>query len=285
MTPREDSITLEGPDGPLEIACTAWGRPGVGRSVVCLHGLTRNGRDFDRLAAALAAPGRHVICPDMPGRGRSGWLDDPSRYTVPVYADLSLNLLQALGLGRVDWVGTSMGGLIGMTLAARKDSPIARLVLNDIGPLVPKEALALIADHVGRDPRFDDVDALEAHLRAIHAGFGELDDAAWRHLARHGARPTGDGRLALAYDPRIAEAFREQAEEDLDLWEVYDAVTCPTLVLRGGDSLLLTATTAREMTERGPRAEIVTFPGVGHAPSLMVEAQIAVVRRFLDAPR
>lgn len=278
---RIERIEVEGPKGPLRLRLAMWGSPDAARSVICVHGLTRNARDFDPLAEALAERAR-VLCPDMPGRGGSDWLADPSDYELTVYADIVADLLQRLEIGSVDWIGTSMGGLIGMLVAARAPSPVRRLVLNDVGPLVPQAALAAIADYVGRDPRFDDLDALERHLRMIHAGFGDLDDRQWRRLARHSARPMPDGLLALAYDPRIASAFRAQAEGDLDLFETYDRLRCPTLVLRGETSPLLTPEIAQAMHTRGPRAELVEIAGAGHAPALMAPSQIALLRDWLD---
>ena len=265
----------------LRLHHTEWGDPKAGRVVVCVHGLTRNARDFDALATALADDMR-VLCVDVPGRGRSDRLDDPMHYRVDVYADLLAAWLGELGLPAVAWVGTSMGGLIGMGLAARERTPIRRLVLNDIGPTMRKEALEAIAAYLGLDLCFPTLAGLEAHLRVIHAGFGPLSDAQWSHLARHGAREDADG-WRLSYDPRLREAMLAAPLDDVDLWPIYDAVTCPTLLLRGGDSLLLAAATAAAMTTRGPHAEVVTFPGIGHAPALMAEDQIAAIRRFLEA--
>ncbi|HET6519463.1 MAG TPA: alpha/beta hydrolase, partial [Geminicoccaceae bacterium] len=246
--------TVEGPDGEsYGLAYVEWGDPGAPRTVVCVHGLTRNGRDFDALAAALAdAGGMRVICPDVIGRGRSDRLRDPARYGVPTYIGHMIQLLAHLGVGQVDWVGTSMGGLIGMGLAAAtaENGPIRRLVLNDVGPFLPKAAVERIGTYVGGAYRFDTVEGLEAHLRAVHAPFGPLTDAQWRHLAEHGAWRTDDGGVAPAYDPAIAEPFRTGQNEDLDLWEHWDRIACPVLVLRGAESDLLPAATAREMTRR-----------------------------------
>ena len=256
-----------------------WGDADAERIVVCVHGLTRNARDFDAFAEVLAGEAR-VLCVDVPGRGLSDRLADPALYRVDWYAGLLAAWLAKLGLREIAWVGTSMGGLIGMVLAALERTPIRRLVLNDIGPFVPKAALEAIAAYLGLDLLFPTPDALEAHLRTIHAGFGPLSDAQWRHLARHSARHDPDG-WRLAYDPRLRDAMTAAPLEDIDLWPIYDAISCPTLLLRGGDSLLLQADTATAMTNRGPRAELVTLPGIGHAPALMAADQIAAIERFL----
>ncbi|MEA2779169.1 MAG: hypothetical protein QOK29_713 [Rhodospirillaceae bacterium] len=263
-----------------DIAYVAWGTPDAAPPVVCVHGLTRNGRDFDRLAAVLAAE-RWVVCPDVVGRGRSDWLRDPAGYGYPQYcADMSA-LIARLGSDEVDWVGTSMGGLIGMMLAAQPNSPVRRLVLNDIGPLIPRPALRRLAEYVGKDPTFDELAGVEAYSRVIHAPFGRLDDEAWQHLALHGHRRLPDGRFALAYDPAIGRGFEAAAAGDIDLSAIWDAVRCPVLVLRGAESDLLLPETALAMARK---AEVVEIPGVGHAPSLMVPQQIEVVRAWLAQP-
>ncbi len=261
------------------VAYTQWGRDDA-PAVLCVHGLTRNGRDFDPLALALADR-RRVACPDVVGRGKSAWLANPALYGYPQYCADMAALIARMGVDRVDWVGTSMGGLIGMTLAAQPNSPIRRLVINDVGPLISKVGLQRIADYVGKDPVFEDVAAVEAYLRFTLMGFGRLTDGQWRHLAEHSARQRPDGLLGLAYDPGIAHAFTAQPMQDVDLWTLWDRVTCPVLVLRGADSDLLTAETAEEMTRRGPGARIIEIPHTGHAPALMSEEQIAVVRSFL----
>jgi pimeloyl-ACP methyl ester carboxylesterase len=261
------------------MAYIAWGREGgTGkRPAICVHGLTRNARDFDRLAAALSTD-RHVVCPDVVGRGQSDWLTDPAAYGYAQYcADMAV-LIARLGRDEVDWVGTSMGGLIGMTLAAQPNSPIRRLVLNDVGPFIPAQALRRLGSYVGQDRRFDDLAGLEAYLRQTHATFGALDDAAWRHLAVHGHRRLPDGRWGLAYDPAIGRGFAAATVMDIDLSALWQKVQCPVLVLRGTESDLLLAQTARTMAAK---ATVVDIPAVGHAPSLMVPAQIEIVRSWL----
>ena len=278
---NQRSLLGLGPHGFHRIAYVEWGEA-RDRAVICAHGLTRNGRDFDRLAAALAGA-RRVVCPDMAGRGRSDWLADGAGYGYPQYcADMNA-LIARLAVEAVDWVGTSMGGLIGLMLAARPNSPIRRLVLNDIGPFVPKAALVRLAGYVGKDPAFADRAALEAYLRQVHATWGPLDDADWRHLAEHGHRRDEGGGLRLAYDPAIGRAF-DGPLNDVDLWALWEKVTCPVLVLRGGQSDLLLRETAEAMTARGPRARLVEFAEAGHAPSLMAAHQVAVVKDWLLAP-
>lgn len=270
------------PAGFHRIAYAEWGRGDAHRSIVCVHGLTRNGRDFDTLAEALSGDAR-VVCPDVVGRGRSDWLPDAALYGYPQYCADMTALIARLDVDAVDWVGTSMGGLIGMMLAAQPSSPIRRLVINDVGPFIPKAALERIAGYAGGDPDFPDLRALEVYLRLVLAPFGALTDEQWAHLARHGGRRKPNGALGLAYDPGIAAPFRSGPIGDVDLWPVWDRIRCPVLVLRGAGSDLLLPETAREMAARGPRARVIEVPGCGHAPSLMTEPQIAVVREFLDA--
>jgi pimeloyl-ACP methyl ester carboxylesterase len=277
---REAALELVLGGEAVRLAYTEWGDPGAARTVLCVHGLSRNGRDFDALAAALADRAR-VVCPDMPGRGRSGWLANKEAYATPTYVEALKALLAHLGGPRVAWVGTSMGGLLGMLMAAAEDSPVERLVVNDIGPLVPAAAVRRIAAYLGDDPSLPDLAAVEARLRLTHAPFGPLSDAQWAHLARHSARPDSAGGFRLHYDPGIAAMFAKLGEKDAELWPVWEAIRCPTLVLRGADSDLLSAETARAMTERGPKARLVEWPGIGHAPALMDEGQVATVREFV----
>jgi pimeloyl-ACP methyl ester carboxylesterase len=273
---------LDGPHGDVMLGYVEWGAPDAEQVIVCVHGLTRNARDFDVLAAALATEGARVLAIDVVGRGRSSWLADPQGYALPLYAQQIARLLQLLDLPPVDWIGTSMGGLIGMALAATDAPPMRRLVLNDVGPFVPKLALSLIKTYLGLDLVFPSLEALERHLRQIHAPFGPLTDDQWRHLAEHSARQDADG-WRLRYDPAIRVPYQDLADADLDLWPLWDQIRCPTLLLRGGDSILLTEATAAEMTQRGPKATLATFPGIGHAPALMAPDQIEAIRRWLAA--
>ena len=276
-----ESMRLDGPFEGLELAYVDWGERKAERVVVCAHGLTRNSRDFDLLAQELVHRGMRVLAVDVVGRGRSSWLPDPKDYTVPNYIANLARFLELLELRRVDWIGTSMGGIIGIGLAAAGDaSPIERLVLNDIGPFVPREALVQIQTYLGVDLVFADLNAVEQHLRMVHSGFGQLEDAHWRHLAEHGSRSQPEG-LRLHYDPAIRIPYADLTAADIDLWQVWDSITCPTLVLRGADSMLLTAETVAEMQKRGPKPEVVTIPKAGHAPALMDPAQVEIIAGWL----
>jgi pimeloyl-ACP methyl ester carboxylesterase len=250
--------------------------------VICVHGLTRNGRDFDVLAQALA-PHFRVLCPDVVGRGRSDWLAHKPDYGYPLYLSDLTALIARAGVDSVLWVGTSMGGLIGMMLAAQSGNPIRKLVVNDVGPLVPKAALERLAQYVGKAPPCSDLDQFEAYLRQVCAPFGPLTDAQWRHLASTSAQRNDDGTFGPAYDPGIATPFAGELK-DVVLWPVWDAIACPTLVLRGAESDLLLRETAQQMTQRGPKATLKELDGIGHAPALMAVDQIEVVRGFLLAP-
>jgi pimeloyl-ACP methyl ester carboxylesterase len=265
------------PAGFHRIAYVTWGGPSTLPPVVCVHGLTRNGRDFDRLANALARE-RLVIAPDIVGRGASSWLADARSYAYPQYCADMAALIARLGVDEVDWVGTSMGGLIGMMLAAQPSSPIRRLVLNDVGYRIPRQALRRLAGYVGQDPMFADLAGVEAYLRKVHAPFGQLDDEAWRQLALHGHRRLPDGLYGLAYDPKIGQAFSGTIPADIDLASVWEKVRCPVLLLRGAESDLLLPETASAMAAK---AELVEFPAIGHAPSLMLPDQIEIVGSWL----
>ena len=286
MAMKARSLPVLGPQGFVNLAYWDWEGPAGAPVVLCVHALTRNGRDFDVLAAALSDRFR-VVCPDLPGRGRSDWLDDAKSYSFPYYLAVLGALFARLDVPAVHWVGTSLGGIIGMLFAALPKAPVRRLVLNDIGPLIAKEGLARIGEAVGRDPGFANRQELEAYLRNAHGGFGPLSEDQWRHLSAHAGRTRGDGRLGLAYDPKIGEAFRsasaEGAPADVDFWQFYDQIRCPTLVLRGTQSDILRAADAAAMRERGPHAELVEFAGIGHAPALMADDQIAAIRDFLAA--
>lgn len=279
-SPREGELLGLSSRGFYRCRYYEWGDAANPRVVICVHGLTRNGRDFDDLARALA-PQRRVLCLDMPGRGKSDWLSDAADYRPEVYLSLLTALIARSGVTEVDWVGTSMGAMLGMMLAAQAHTPLRRLVVNDAGPLLQKEALARIAGYVGLDPKFENFAALERHIREVSAPFGALTDAQWRHLAETTARQLPDGRYALAYDPGIGEAFRVAAGQDIELWPLWDAIKAPVLLLRGAESDLLKRETALAMTQRGPRAKLVEFSGVGHAPMLLDATQIDPVVDFL----
>jgi pimeloyl-ACP methyl ester carboxylesterase len=265
-----------------------WGDAANPRVLVCVHGLSRQGRDFDTLAADLAAEYR-VICPDVPGRGRSHWLHDAAAYAIPSYVSHMVTLIARLGVEQVDWVGTSMGGLIGLGLAALPGSPIRRLVLNDVGPTIEHAAIQRIAEYLGVPAHWRTVDEAADALWAVSLGFGPHTREQWLALTRPQLVPdVQDGVQGWKshYDPAIAGGVRAMTPEisaasSTLLWQMYGQIKAPTLLLRGAESDLLLPATAQRMTERGPRAQLHEFAGVGHAPMLVQPDQRAVVRGFL----
>ena len=260
------------------------GSPAGEGTVVCVHGLTRNGRDFDALAARLSERFR-VVCPDIAGRGRSDRLADPMLYTVPQYLADCVTLIARLDVEKVDWIGTSMGGLIGMSMAALPGNAIGRLVLNDIGPHIDPAGLERIAGYVGDDPRFESFEQGEATLRELMRDFGPHTAAQFRLLSRHYVIRKGDA-WGYHYDPAIAVPFRALAGlPQPDLWPMWDAIACPVLAIRGAQSDILTAEVAARMSARGPRARVVEFPGIGHAPTLIAGEQVAAIENFLYQER
>ncbi len=297
---RENNFLSLGPHGFHRLAYTEWGNPNNPHVVVCVHGLARNARDFDFLATALESD-CCVVCPDIAGRGQSDWFDHSEDYSYPVYLTDMAALLARIGYGTrlsrfiarllrrpsehyFDWVGTSMGGLIGMMLAAQPNSPIRRLILNDVGPLVPAEALRRLSEYVGKNPNFAGFGEFEAYLRKISAPFGPLTDAQWRHLAIHSVEKFDDGSYGFKYDPKIGDPFKSGFFQDVDLWQLWEKVRCPVLILRGAESDLLRKETAAKMCKREARTELVELSGIGHAPMLMSADQIKIVRDFLLAP-
>jgi len=286
--------------GGHRMAYWQWGDAAAAHLVVCVHGLSRQGRDFDVLARALlaraAAQGQalRVVCPDVVGRGDSDWLKEPMGYQFPTYVGDMLTLLGMLAqqapIARLDWVGTSMGGLIGLMLAGAPDVPLPlpmrRLVLNDVGPVIEWQALQRIGQYLGKSGPFESVEAGAARLRELAPGFGPHTDAQWLALSRPMLRPAPQGGWRLHYDPAIAVPYAAVTEEssaqgEALLWQLYDQVTAETLVLRGADSDLLSAATARAMQARGPRPRVLEFAGVGHAPTLVADDQVAAVCDFL----
>lgn len=280
---RQRKVQCITPSGLHQLAYTEWGDPANRKVLACVHGLTRCGRDFDTLARAMAGDYR-VVCPDVPGRGLSGWLKNPMEYQVQTYVADMVTLLARLDAASVHWVGTSMGGLIGMTLASLPETPVQKLVLNDVGPIITAASLARIGEYLGKAPRFPDFATAVQYIRAVSAPFGAHSDAEWMMLTEHVMRRQADGSYRKHYDPGIAVPFNAAApDKDVELWPFYDAIRCPTLVLRGALSDLLRRETAHEMAHRGPRAKTVEIPGIGHAPTLMHPDQIAIVRDFLLA--
>lgn len=273
------------PAGLHTMAYKEWGDARNPNVLVCVHGVTRVSDDFDRMARELCDTYR-VICPDVVGRGRSGRLANPQFYTVPQYVSDMVTLLARADAEIVDWFGTSMGGLIGMALASLPGNPIRRLVLNDIGPSINGAALARIGDYIGQDVRFDIFEEAAQYIRTISASFGHHSDEEWHKLARDVLRQNEDGKWVRHYDLALAVPFKLTTPEAASaaeqmLWAAYDAITCPTLLVRGAQSDLLLPEVAQEMTRRGPQARLVEFPEVGHAPTFMHAPQIEVARQFL----
>ena len=285
--PRLQHVQCLGARGLHRMAYWEWGDAANPRVVVCVHGLSRQGRDFDTLAQALAGEFR-VVCPDVVGRGRSDWLADPGGYQIPAYVADMVTLVARLGVERVDWVGTSMGGLIGLGLAALPKSPVARLVLNDVGPAIEPASLARIGTYLGMPVRWNSLDEAADALWAISQGFGPHSRAQWLALTRPQVVEEG-GQLRPHYDPGIAVPFRAITPElakagEAALWAAYDSLRIPTLLLRGAQSDLLSPATAAAMTQRGPKPRLVEFAGVGHAPTLVAPDQVAAVQEFLRSP-
>ncbi|RYF70731.1 MAG: alpha/beta hydrolase [Comamonadaceae bacterium] len=310
--PLLDFVDCRDAAGQHRMAFWQWGEPLARHVVLCVHGLTRQGRDFDALAQHLidaSLQPLRVICPDVVGRGRSDWLADPMGYQVPQYASDMVTLLHALHaqapIGRLDFVGTSMGGLIGMVIAGHPDLPLPvpvhRLVLNDVGPAIQASAIARITSYVGQGEVYENVSDAAAAMKAISAGFGPHTDAQWLALSAPMVVPAaqrsedgrakrvstaGDARVRLHYDPAIAQPLLAITPETIvqaeqATWAFYDAITAPTLLVRGADSDLLSPATAAAMGERGPRARLLEFSGVGHAPTFVAPDQAQAVAAFL----
>ena len=286
--PRLHHVQCLAPEGLHRMAYWEWGQPDNPCVLVCVHGLTRQGRDFDTLARSLCGHYR-VVCPDVAGRGRSQWLTRAHSYGMPTYVADMVTLLARLNGAEVHWVGTSMGGLIGLGLAALPDSPIAKLVLNDVGPVIEFAAVERISGYVGMSAHWDSLEQAADQLAAISKGFGPHTREQWLALTRPQIVPddTHEGiGYKPHYDPAIAVPFREITREAAEAsqaaaWASYDAVRCPTLLLRGAESDLLSRQTAQVMTQRGPRAQLHEFAGVGHAPTLVQPDQVEVVSSFL----
>ena len=285
--PRARHVQCLDAKGLHRMAYWEWGDPANRRVLVCVHGLSRQGRDFDTLAADLCTHYR-VVCPDVVGRGHSDWLADPMGYSVPQYVADMVTLLARLDADTVDWVGTSMGGLIGLGVAALPQSPLRRLVLNDVGPVIEPASLQRIGSYLGAPARWATLDEAADALWAISQGFGPHTREQWLALTRPQLKADGDG-FKPHYDPAIAVPFRAITPEiaaagQAMLWQAWDSLKGPVLLLRGAQSDLLSPATARQMTERGPKARLVEFDGVGHAPMLIQPEQRQAVKDFLLAP-
>ena len=279
------------PTGLHHMSYKEWGDVNNPEILICAHGVTRVGDDFDVLAAALSDHYR-VICPDVVGRGRSGRLLNAQLYTVPQYVSDMITLIARVSAhnedAKIDWFGTSMGGLIGMALASLPGNPVRKLVLNDIGPTLDPAALLRIGDYIGQDLKFPDFDTAARFVREVSFSFGEHSDDQWHKLASDVLRQQADGQWVRHYDMGLAQPFRAATADtakadEAALWACYDAIRCPTLLIRGENSDLLSRETAREMSGRGPKAALIEIPNVGHAPTFIHDDQIAIARRFLIA--
>jgi pimeloyl-ACP methyl ester carboxylesterase len=273
------------PTGLHRMAYKEWGDPRNPKVLICVHGLTRVSEDFDNLARSLCDIYR-VVCPDIVGRGYSGWLRDPNNYQVPQYVSDIVALLARLDAETVHWFGTSMGGLIGMALASLPDNPIGKLILNDVGPSLNPPALARIGEYVGQSVRFPTFDEAARYIRDISASFGPHTDEEWRKIAADVLRQDKEGQWIRHYDLGLAVPFKSLTVEtakqgEAMLWAAYDAIKCPTLLVRGAESDLLSHETAQAMTQRGPKAQVAELPGVGHAPMFYHDDQIAIAKSFL----
>lgn len=298
LEPTLEFLTCPDPQGGHRMAYWQWGEPDSAHVVLLVHGLTRQGRDFDVLARALcqraADAGQiiRVVCPDVAGRGKSDWLKDPALYQIPTYAADMLALLAHLNAGTLDWLGTSMGGLIGMVVAALPEAPVyakvRRLVLNDVGPVLESQALQRIGQYLGNTGVFETEQQAADALWLIASSFGPHSPGQWLALTRPMLKPLNDGsgRLTLHYDPALAAPFKaitaeSAAQGEAMLWQMYDRITAQTLLVRGAESDLLSPATARAMTQRGPRARLIEFAGVGHAPTVVADTQVQTVLSFL----
>jgi len=277
------SVLCGGAMGLYRMAYREWGDPANPRVLVCVHGLTRNSLDFTHIANALANDYR-VVAPDVVGRGESDFHPEPMAYNTLTYAADMVTLLARLNVSAVDWLGTSMGGLIGMLLASQMNTPIRRLVLNDVGPTLSRDALQRIVNYVGASHEFADIEAARRYARVIFAPFALQSESDWELLMQHSFKPTVSGGLRFNYDPDIRKPLAQALlGPEVNLWPVYDRIKCPTLLVRGASSDLLSVETAVEMTRRGPQAVLKTVAGVGHAPMFMTDDQIALVRDFLSS--
>lgn len=282
--PQIKTVQCLSPMGLHHMAYKEWGDPRNPDVLICVHGVSRVSDDFDDLASALCDRYR-VICPDVVGRGRSSWLKNPHLYAVPQYVSDMVTLVARLDVSTVDWFGTSMGALIGMGLAGLPESPIRKMIMNDVGPALNYPALLRIAAYLGLDRRFASFEEGEAYIRTVSASFGPHTNEQWHKLASDVLRKEPDGSWRRHYDPSIAKAFESMTEESIikgeaALWLAYDAIRCPVLLVRGTESDLLTPETAKQMTERGPKPQLVELPGIGHAPTFMDAGQIAIARQF-----
>jgi pimeloyl-ACP methyl ester carboxylesterase len=279
--PRHLRYAGLGPHGRHELHALDWGSRDARRVVVCAHGFSGHARDFDFLAAELARGGARVICPDVAGRGGSAWLPTPLSYHFPQYLADFRSLLAHAGVREVHWIGTSMGGLLGMLLASEAASPVRSLVMNDVGAFLPADALVRIGRNLAAPPCFASRRDAEAHVRAAHRDWGEISGPQWAHLVRHGIRKS-EGGYRLHYDPQITRTMQPVPfAPGLFFWSAWYRVALPVLLVRGERSEVFPASVAAAMLASNPRARLVEIEGAGHAPALMSPREIGEVREFL----
>ncbi|ACK71828.1 alpha/beta hydrolase fold protein [Gloeothece citriformis PCC 7424] len=277
-------ITCVDSVGTHKMVYTQWGEEDNPNVLICVHGLTRNGRDFDFLARELAKD-YCIICPDVVGRGESDYLTEPKDYNLMVYAKDILTLLHHLNLSKVDWLGTSMGGLIGMAIASQPESLIRRLILNDVGPFIPQGAMQRIGGYLLKEqPTFIDLNIAQEYMRSKYQPFGNLTDEQWQHLTQYSVKSLPEGGYTLNYDPQISFPYQNTPLESLkaqEFWQWWEGISCPILLLHGQESDLLLPDTISQMKEIHPDMTVVSFPDVGHAPALMNDEQIQIIKNWL----
>lgn len=278
---QKKSFLSLSPLGFHKVAYVEWGSSNAERTIVCVHGLTRNSRDFDILAEQLSKDAR-VICPDIVGRGESTWFSDPHHYNQAQYLIDLTALIARLNVNSLTWIGTSMGGLLGMYLASQVNSPITALILNDVGPVIPRAAIARIAKYAGNYVEFSTIDAAEQYLRNVFACGEKLSDTVWENLTLHSVIQKPDGTYILAYDPKVTSGMHKLWFTGIHLWPVWNSIRCPVLTLRGATSDVLLPETVDQMRRSGPKTDVIEIPNCGHTPMLMTPEQINIISDWLQ---
>ena len=280
---KEKSLLSLNPAGFHKIAYTQWGLDTAKRTIICVAGLTRNSRDFDYLAQDLISNDDSVrlVCVDLPGRGASDWLLDARYYTQQQYIIDLTALIARLDVLHVTWIGTSMGGLLGMFLAAQKNSPINALILNDVGPVIPRAAIKRISKYAALHTTFSELSQAQDYLRKIYSNGGKLSEAMWQHIMQHSIVKQADGSFSLTYDPKLIHSLPRWVFFDIKLWDIWSKIHCPILVLHGENSDVLTSDTLKQMQHSKPNISIANIIDCGHAPMLMTADQIAIIRKWL----
>jgi pimeloyl-ACP methyl ester carboxylesterase len=278
---KTEFVTSTNSDSFHQLAYQDWGDTSSTETVFCLHGLTRNSHDFDPLARRLAKS-RRVICPDTVGRGDSDWLSNPDDYHINQYNHDFTVLATKIACTKFDIIGSSLGGLMGMMLAGLKNSPVRRLIINDIAPEIPHGAKARVGSYLHVDPRFSNLEEVEAYLRQTLKPFKPMSESDWVHIATHSSRKT-NADYRLAFDPDISINYvRYWSWKAFNLWNYWANITCPVLILRGKESDFLTESLLRKMLTILPKAKVIEFAGVGHMPSLKSQEQIDLILKWLD---